>query len=254
MTKPSTVNIPNEIWEETSKDVQAYITQITAEHNKIVHENETLKRRTQRFRTATSIVLIITALLIASLAVMGNWFVRPYLRVMRSENNSIISCIYRPSTTYRISERDTLFGISIFYGVPVEVIASANGITDINRIRVGQEITIPESPCVDAAVVTQIAAEPLTATVEMATNSVQHTQTMSAWMTEFSPSNITATAIRAETATAQYTPPNLTRTTATPTSNLDPLELTATEIIREATQAQIDFIRTATAETSTPSP
>ena len=44
---------------------------------------------------------------------------------------------------YVVQEGDTLFGIAMKYGVRVMAIAQANGITNINLIYIGQQITIP---------------------------------------------------------------------------------------------------------------
>jgi len=46
-------------------------------------------------------------------------------------------------TTYTVVQGDTLFKISVSYGVPVASIAAANGISNINLIVVGQQLTIP---------------------------------------------------------------------------------------------------------------
>lgn len=46
-------------------------------------------------------------------------------------------------TTYTVQQGDTLFKISLQYGVPVTSIASANGITDINTIFINQQLVIP---------------------------------------------------------------------------------------------------------------
>ncbi|MBN1976382.1 MAG: LysM peptidoglycan-binding domain-containing protein [Anaerolineae bacterium] len=54
-----------------------------------------------------------------------------------------------PSTggtvTYIVQRGDTLYSIARRYGTTVEAIASANGITNPNLIRVGQKLTIPTS-------------------------------------------------------------------------------------------------------------
>jgi LysM repeat protein len=44
---------------------------------------------------------------------------------------------------YLVREGDTLSGIAARFGVPEEAILEANGITDPNRILVGQELVIP---------------------------------------------------------------------------------------------------------------
>jgi putative chitinase len=44
---------------------------------------------------------------------------------------------------YVVQEGDTLFGIAMKYGVRVMAIAEANGITNINLIYIGQQLTIP---------------------------------------------------------------------------------------------------------------
>ncbi len=48
-----------------------------------------------------------------------------------------------PGTTYVVQRGDSLFGISLRFGVPVQTIAQANGISNINLIYVGQPLTIP---------------------------------------------------------------------------------------------------------------
>ncbi|MFN2271419.1 MAG: LysM peptidoglycan-binding domain-containing protein [Anaerolineae bacterium] len=54
-----------------------------------------------------------------------------------------------PSTggtvTYIVQRGDTLYSIARRYGTTVEAIAAANGITNPNLIRVGQQLTIPTS-------------------------------------------------------------------------------------------------------------
>ncbi len=45
--------------------------------------------------------------------------------------------------TYIVQQGDTLFKISLRYGVPVMSIANANGIQNINLILIGQQLTIP---------------------------------------------------------------------------------------------------------------
>jgi LysM repeat protein len=42
-----------------------------------------------------------------------------------------------------VQQGETLFGLSLQYGVPVASIASANGIANINLIYLGQELVIP---------------------------------------------------------------------------------------------------------------
>ncbi|MBA3872372.1 MAG: LysM peptidoglycan-binding domain-containing protein [Anaerolineae bacterium] len=253
MKKPVIMKVSDDVWEQTSKSIQESVSQISDDYQKTEAENGLLHQRVRWLRTAAIFTSIIAVGLIILLAVVGILFVRPYLRVMRAESAVVVPCIYGPSLTYRVQERDTLFGISMFYDVPVEAIASANGITDVNRIEFGQDITIPASPCVDPVVNTRIAGEPMTATIVLATEYVGSTQTESVRMTQNSPTNLTATAAQAETVTAQYTPPNLTQTTATPTT-IDPLELTATEIIESATQQQIELLQQTSAALTTPTP
>jgi LysM repeat protein len=48
-------------------------------------------------------------------------------------------------TTYTIQQGDTLFALSLRFGVPVNSIAAANGISNINLIYMGQTLTIPAS-------------------------------------------------------------------------------------------------------------
>ncbi len=48
-----------------------------------------------------------------------------------------------PSQTYVIESGDTLSGIAEKFGVPVDSIAQANNIADVNEIKPGQELIIP---------------------------------------------------------------------------------------------------------------
>jgi spore germination protein len=45
--------------------------------------------------------------------------------------------------THIVQQGETLFEISLQYGVPVNTIAAANGIVDVNRIFLNQELIIP---------------------------------------------------------------------------------------------------------------
>jgi LysM repeat protein len=48
-----------------------------------------------------------------------------------------------PQRTYTVKAGDTLSGIAVKYATTVAAIASANNITNINNIKVGQVLTIP---------------------------------------------------------------------------------------------------------------
>ncbi|MGB1286113.1 MAG: LysM peptidoglycan-binding domain-containing protein [Aggregatilineales bacterium] len=45
--------------------------------------------------------------------------------------------------THNVQQYETLFEISLLYGVPINSISAANGITDINQITIGDVLTIP---------------------------------------------------------------------------------------------------------------
>jgi LysM repeat protein len=52
-----------------------------------------------------------------------------------------------PGTTYVVQRGDSLFGLSLRFGVPVQILAQVNGISNINLIYAGQPLTIPgQSP------------------------------------------------------------------------------------------------------------
>jgi LysM repeat protein len=53
------------------------------------------------------------------------------------------STVAGPSQTYVIESGDTLSGIAEKLGVPVDSIAQANNIADVNEIKPGQELIIP---------------------------------------------------------------------------------------------------------------
>jgi LysM repeat protein len=48
-------------------------------------------------------------------------------------------------TTYVVQQYDTLFEISMRYGVPIQSIAAANGISNINLIFIGDQLVIPSA-------------------------------------------------------------------------------------------------------------
>lgn len=47
------------------------------------------------------------------------------------------------NTVHVVKGGDTLFRLALIYGVSVEEIAAANGLTDVDTLKVGQELTIP---------------------------------------------------------------------------------------------------------------
>lgn len=50
-----------------------------------------------------------------------------------------------PPTTYEVKQGDTLSGIARRHGVPIKVLAEANGISNPNRVRAGEKLHIPSS-------------------------------------------------------------------------------------------------------------
>ncbi len=48
--------------------------------------------------------------------------------------------------TYVVAEGDTLYAIALRFGVELEAIIAANGLSDPNDIHVGQELKIPPKP------------------------------------------------------------------------------------------------------------
>lgn len=53
--------------------------------------------------------------------------------------------VTRPGTVHIVQQYETLFQLSLRYGVSVNSIAAANGISNINRITMGQELVIPSN-------------------------------------------------------------------------------------------------------------
>lgn len=84
-----------------------------------------------------------------------------------------------PTTGERIhvvESGDTLTQLAVIYGVPVEEIAAANGLSDVDTLEVGQEIIIPVPGSVDltpAPEATTAAAEPTAAPSEARVHIVQ---------------------------------------------------------------------------------
>lgn len=217
--RPPNLRISDSDWEAIPKPVQAILAQ---------------QQKQIRFQGCwgwlISIGLVMTiTFFIAYLFIT----LRPYVRV-RAEREQLV-CVYRPQMVYIVQPRDTLFGLSLHYEVPVSVLASANDIRDINSIDIGDEIFIPDSVCVAPAVNTRIAddystatAIYLSATPTLKVEQIQATETRAAVQ-------LARTQDFWETATALSTPPDLTRTTATPIPDIDPLDLTATHVIEMAT-------------------
>jgi LysM repeat protein len=51
--------------------------------------------------------------------------------------------VLQPGGTYTVQAGDTLFSIAQRYGITVEALARANNITNVNRLDIGQVLTIP---------------------------------------------------------------------------------------------------------------
>ncbi len=58
----------------------------------------------------------------------------------------IFSSVLAAAPVHVVKPGETLYRVAKNYGVPLEVLAKANGITDVNLIRVGQRLVIPTEP------------------------------------------------------------------------------------------------------------
>ncbi|MBZ0289259.1 MAG: LysM peptidoglycan-binding domain-containing protein [Anaerolineae bacterium] len=134
------------------------------------------------------------------------------------------TCIVRGGQTYRVQSGDTLYGLSLRFGVPVSMIAAASGIQDANYLYVHQDIVIPNTYCAPS----YLLKDTLTAEATITSD----------WLTLRPTATPTA---------------DLTRTTATPTSAIDPIYLTATYIVDRATKTEAAY-HLATLVTWTPAP
>jgi LysM repeat protein len=79
------------------------------------------------------------------------------------EPSTTTSTTVAGGSTYVIQSGDTLGAIAARFGVPVDAIAAANGITDPDSIQVNQELTIPPAgptTTVAATTDTSTAADP----------------------------------------------------------------------------------------------
>lgn len=82
------------------------------------------------------------------------------------------------ASTYTVQRGDTLSRISQQFGLTVQVIAAANGITDVNRISVGQVLNIPPAgTTVDNVPNVMPTAVPINGTVDSATTITNTTGT-----------------------------------------------------------------------------
>jgi LysM repeat protein len=63
-------------------------------------------------------------------------------------------------STYKVKDGDTLSKIAGEHGVTIRALADANGITDVNSIKPGQQLVVPAAPssAVSVSVVTVVAA------------------------------------------------------------------------------------------------
>jgi LysM repeat protein len=71
------------------------------------------------------------------------------------------TALARPTTTYTIQNGDTLTSIAKRFGVGMDVIATANHVANVHRIRAGDTLTIPSTVATTTAV-TKAAAQAVT--------------------------------------------------------------------------------------------
>ena len=62
--------------------------------------------------------------------------------IVQPTNPAPVQPVLRP--TYTVRTGDTLFEIAVLYGTTAEAIAQLNGITNINQIRAGQVLVLPQ--------------------------------------------------------------------------------------------------------------
>ncbi|MEO8611130.1 MAG: LysM peptidoglycan-binding domain-containing protein [Chloroflexota bacterium] len=258
--RPPELPISDEDWAKTPPKVQAFIlSQIKPPRQVLQPQSIQSSKRRSAFRVS-SLMLTITLAGIGALILI-------FALVSATQ-----TCILHGGQLYKVQSGDTMFGLSLRYGVPVSTIAAANGISDANYLYVHQDIVIPKTYCAPSYLVqgtltaeAKVTSDWLTS-IPTAMPTTDLTKTTATPTSTLEPIYITATYIveRATQTEAAYmtataitwTPAptaDLTRTTATPTVPIDPLYITATYIVGRATQTEAAYM-TATVMTWTPAP
>jgi LysM repeat protein len=209
--RPPELPISDEDWEQTPPKVRVFIlSQLTRRFQFVEMRNRQFSRKQSAVRFGSLMLAI------AFTGILGLVLVAMLASVTQT-------CIVRGGQTYRVQSGDTLYGLSLRFGVPVSTIAAASGIRDANFLYVHQDIVIPNTYCAPSYLLKDTLAAEASVTSD--------------WLTS------------RPTATMTWTPAptaDLTRTTATPTSPIDPIYITATYIVSRATQTEAAFL-TATA-------
>jgi LysM repeat protein len=106
-------------------------TSVVCVQSHIVQRGETLNRIARMYNTSATILASINGISNAN-------------RIYTGQTLCVVNQTVSGGTRYVVQAGDRLGAIARRYGVDLTVLARVNGITDINRIYVGQVLTIPD--------------------------------------------------------------------------------------------------------------
>jgi spore germination protein len=104
----------------------------TCAQNHVVRAGETLWRISQMYRTTVAALQSVNGMVSGTRIYVGQ---NLCIRLDNSDTSM---------RTYTVQHGDTLISIARKFGISWQVLARVNGITNVNRIYVGQKLKIPE--------------------------------------------------------------------------------------------------------------
>lgn len=122
-----------------------FIQSAAADTNYTVQPGDTLAAIARRFGTTIQTLAEANHLINPNIIYVNQTLIIPTGGSNPGPVNTPAPAPTTPGITYVVQRGDSLFGISLRFGVAVQTIAQASGLTNINLIYVGQTLTIPGS-------------------------------------------------------------------------------------------------------------